>query len=489
MGPSGPRGPCVLGIADEVPPFGDGQRVGLQRLHFVGHGLHGIARREQVSSFSCRAPVILSREAGVEGYSVMRGIFGFPAAKSAVGRGISRGRPFGRIFFPRPAGLGIAGEAMRGCAMAGPEHCSIEHLAAVFAESREEIIEEWRQQAGKLLEDLRLDRATLTDHVPSIVDGIIRDLSQRREGEAHPQQPAGHQPQHGFQRVADGLEVGEVVEEFNLLRAAFFTVVGRHELYLVGEAARIINRRIDRDVRLAVTAFAQETAALLKAREAEHLAFIAHDLRTPLNAISLLVDELQFFQGADAAGAGEIFALLKSNVRQLDSLIRGVLRTAGPAPELGETIHLERRTFELWPLVQRLVLDLGAVSAKDGITVTNEVPRQLAITADAGLVSRVFQNLLGNAFKYSAHGRVTISARTAGREVHCTVRDTGEGIPPEMLGRVFDKHITDHSKPGTGLGLAIVKQIVAAHGGQVRVESSLGNGARFHFTLPAAAAP
>jgi signal transduction histidine kinase len=96
----------------------------------------------------------------------------------------------------------------------------------------------------------------------------------------------------------------------------------------------------------------------------------------------------------------------------------------------------------------------------------------------------VFQNLLGNAFKYAARGRVTVTAERRGDVVECVVHDNGAGIPLEMLANVFDKLATDPNTTGTGLGLAIVKQIVEAHGGNVSAESVHGSGATFRFTIP-----
>jgi signal transduction histidine kinase len=97
----------------------------------------------------------------------------------------------------------------------------------------------------------------------------------------------GSPPVHGVQRFHDGLDVGEVVAEYNLLRVAFITVAERHHFYLVGEAARIINHRIDEAVRMAVMAFAAQQALIHKEHEDQHLAFIVHDLRTPLYADSV----------------------------------------------------------------------------------------------------------------------------------------------------------------------------------------------------------
>ena len=95
------------------------------------------------------------------------------------------------------------------------------------------------------------------------------------------------------------------------------------------------------------------------------------------------------------------------------------------------------------------------------------MPPTLTVFADAGLIEQVFQNLLGNVFKYAPRGRVVVSASEQANTVTCVVCDDGEGIPAPMLARVFGKRVTDPAKDGTGFGLAIVKQIVEAHGGRV----------------------
>jgi len=286
------------------------------------------------------------------------------------------------------------------------------------------------------------------------------------------------------QRFHDCLDVGEVVAEYNLLRIAFLTVAERHDLYLVGEAARIINLRIDQAVRLAVTAFAAQQALIRKEQQDEHLAFVAHDLRTPLNAVCLLVDQLKFGLDEKTIGeTGNLFEVLQRNLQRLDDLIKKVLNNVQSTP-LGSSFHPERRTFELWPLVQRLILDLKSVASKHDVEVANEIPHELAVYADAGLISQVFQNLLGNTFKYAAQGRVLVGAREEAGCVTCVVHDNGAGIPLEMLAKVFEKSATDPDKEGTGLGLAIVKQIIDAHGGTVLAESTLGAGAKFTFTIP-----
>ncbi len=363
--------------------------------------------------------------------------------------------------------------------------CTIEHLADVFAQMQEEIIGEWRTRACELLRERNLDKPTLTDHLPDLVAEIIRDLQLRRDGAVSAEQTRGSPPVHGVQRFHDGLDVGEVVAEYNLLRIAFTTIAERRGLTVVGEAARLINHRIDEGVRLAVMAFAAQQALMRKEQEDEHLAFLAHDLRTPLSAAYLLVEELKYTLDPQAlADHADTLSSLQRSLQRVEELIKKVLHTKMLPSGQGTSFRAERRDFDLWPLVQRLIRDLRSVSSKSEVEVVNEIPRDLTIRADAGLLSQVFQNLLGNAFKYAAHGRVTVSASEEAGVVTCVVHDDGAGIPLEMLATIFDKFATDPDKDGTGLGLAIVKQIVAAHGGAVRAESTHGAGAKFTFTIP-----
>jgi two-component system, OmpR family, phosphate regulon sensor histidine kinase PhoR len=249
-----------------------------------------------------------------------------------------------------------------------------------------------------------------------------------------------------------------------------------------------LNRVLDEAIGLAVQTFATQQALEVQRRREEYLAFVAHDLRSPLNAISLAAHVLQTSspgQGAVAQTA-QMLNTLHRNVQRLQALVEKVLKESDHIqPEAG--IKLERREFDLWPLVEALIHDLHPVAATAGTQLTNDVPEDLTVYADASLLKRVFQNLVANAIKYTPRGEVVIGAEKtgAGGGLECWVSDNGAGIPEDRLAIIFDKLETDPEREGgTGLGLAIVKTFVEAHGGKVTVESKEGVGSTFRFTLP-----
>ena len=155
--------------------------------------------------------------------------------------------------------------------------------------------------------------------------------------------------------------------------------------------------------------------------------------------------------------------------------------------EASQQRRLERRHFDLWPVVQSLIDDLRPLADEAYVTLANSVPGHLTVFADAALLTQALQNLLSNAIKYTSYGQITVGAAVVqnGNAVACWVSDTGSGIPEDRIGKIFDKLETDPSrKGGLGLGLAIVKQAIEAHGGEVKVESTVGVGSTFRFTLP-----
>ncbi|MDY3552797.1 sensor histidine kinase [Gemmata sp. JC717] len=352
---------------------------------------------------------------------------------------------------------------------------------------REELLTKWRERVRKLPSAKHLDTPTLNDHIPAFLDELATVLRTRSDESVHEAGCEGTAPIHGAQRADNGFDIVEVVAEYNILRECVYELAEAGGKPLVGRSAHIVNRVIDGAIGSAVKTYATQKALEVQRRREEYLAFVAHDLRTPLGAISLAAGVLELKFGTNEAGTqvGRMVKTLRRNVLQLGALVDKVLdENTNLRTEVG--LKLERRELDLWPLVEALVHDLHPVAGTDSTKLFNEVPEDLVVYADADLLRRVFQNLIANAIKYTPFGDVSISARAVEGGFECAVRDTGEGIPADRLDKVFEPFETDPNKQGgVGLGLAIVKTFIEAHEGTVSVESVVGAGSTFRFTLPA----
>jgi signal transduction histidine kinase len=210
---------------------------------------------------------------------------------------------------------------------------------------------------------------------------------------------------------------------------------------------------------------------------------VAHDLRTPLARLRSAAETA--LRSDDPAAAREAL------VRCLDEADR-VATTLTTLMDISEaetgTMRLQRQPVVVAALVQEAV-DLYADVAEDKqIVLEQEIPADLEIEGDAARLRQVLANLIDNALKYTGPGgrvRVTATGETA--RVTVRVEDTGIGIEPDDIPRVWDRLYRgdrSRSERGLGLGLSLVKAIVEAHGGRVAVESVPGHGSRFSFVLP-----
>jgi signal transduction histidine kinase len=358
----------------------------------------------------------------------------------------------------------------------------LQQLSEVLLEEREAILAEWRERVTRIPAAVKLDTPALNDHMPRFLRELAEALRRSESGAACDVQSCSA---HGEQRCEDGFDISQVVAEYHMLRVCIHAAVAARGIVIQGESLHTLDRVLDEAIAAAVKTFAERQAAEAQRRREEYLAFVAHDLRTPINAITLAAHllELRWPGGGPDADTERIRRTLVRNARHLETLVNQVLQeNLHVLTELG--IRLERRHFELWPLVEGVMLDLQALAVERRTRLVNAVPDALRAFADAAVLRRIFQNLLGNAIRYTPDGSVTVGARTdpATREVECWVSDTGSGIPPDRMDRVFDALETDGE--GLGLGLAIVKTFVEAHGGRVALESVPGAGCTFRFTLP-----
>ena len=365
----------------------------------------------------------------------------------------------------------------------------LDKLAVLIQRDREALLSRWRQQVKELPSARNLDVPTLNDHIPELIDELAAELQTKSDQTIPEGLNAGSPPVHGLQRARDGFDIEEVVAEYNILRGCIHDLAQENGLVLQGKPFRILNRVLDGAIGVAVKTFAAAAALEVQHRREDYLAFPAHDLRTPLSAISMTTNVLERILPAPDISAAQthLFKTLHRNVQRLSELVSKVIEeNTKLLPE--HDFRLERRAFDLWPLVESLVQDLDPLAIGKKTRLTNQVPYEMVVYADAGTLRRVFQNLIANAIEYTPGGEVVIGARKLAPEgsVECWVSDNGAGIPQERLEKVFDKAETDPEKEGgTGLGLAVVKAYVEAHGGTVSVESKEGAGSTFRFTLPA----
>ena len=220
------------------------------------------------------------------------------------------------------------------------------------------------------------------------------------------------------------------------------------------------------------------------------LADVAHELRTPL---TVLQGNLEAMRDGILPPTPEHLAILQEETELLSRLITD-LRDLSLA-EAGQ-LRLERVPVGVAELASNSLARVAAQGATKNIALVDEVPAGVPLVmADPHRVEQVLLNLLGNALRYTPeHGRITLGARWEPASVPMVtvfVSDTGPGIAPEDLPRVFDRfYRADKSRSratgGSGIGLAIVRQLVHAHGGRVWAESQPGNGATFYFSLPVA---
>jgi two-component system, OmpR family, phosphate regulon sensor histidine kinase PhoR len=365
----------------------------------------------------------------------------------------------------------------------------LDHLAELIEGEREALLAAWRAQVRALPAARHLDLPTLNDHIPNLLTELTTALRTPSEETIAQVLRDGTPPAHGVQRVKDAFDIEEVVAEYNILRGCIHDLAERTGLDMQGRPFHVLNRILDGAIGAAVQSFAAQKALEVRLRREEYLAFVAHDLRTPLSAISLSVRVLEILLTRDRSETAQVkqmWEALKRNVRHLEALVGKVIEeNTNLETEVG--VKLQRREFDLWPLVEGLIHDLHPVAETGTTRLTNTVPGDFVAYADASLIRRVLQNLIANALTYTPRGEVIIGARKIGEEgeIECFVRDNGTGISPDRCHSVFDKNQTDPDRDGgLGLGLAIVKTFVEAHNGSVTMESELGVGSTFRFALP-----
>jgi two-component system phosphate regulon sensor histidine kinase PhoR len=221
----------------------------------------------------------------------------------------------------------------------------------------------------------------------------------------------------------------------------------------------------------------------------DFVANVSHELRTPLTSIQGYVETLIEDPKPNPETTREFLGVILKNATRMNRLTEDLLALADvESPDYKLVMQPARANA----LLEDAIESLGGIVVDSGVTLQSFGAPDLVVMADPDAMNQVFGNLIENSLKYARDGkRIRVGAIALEHEVQFTVQDFGPGISSEHLERIFERfYRVDKARSrdsgGTGLGLAIVKHIVQAHGGRIWVESELGEGASFHFTLPQA---
>ena len=233
-------------------------------------------------------------------------------------------------------------------------------------------------------------------------------------------------------------------------------------------------------------------AALEAARRRELMtAVVSHDLRNPLGTIRMTAELLLRSPGPDderrAVGRKHVEAIKRQTDRML-RLIQDLLDAA--SIEAGK-LSIVKQPTSVRALAEDVLEDFGAAAEEKSLRLEKHLPDDdFALSCDRDRIVQTLSNLIGNALKFTGRGgTILVRVERIGMEARLAVEDTGCGMPEAHLPHVFDRYwqAKETARLGNGLGLSIAKGIVEAHGGRIWVESKVGVGSVFRFTLPVAA--
>jgi two-component system phosphate regulon sensor histidine kinase PhoR len=218
----------------------------------------------------------------------------------------------------------------------------------------------------------------------------------------------------------------------------------------------------------------------------DFIANVSHELRTPLTSIRGYAETLLDSEEPVNGNTREFLQIIRRNAERMGRLTEDLLVLA--RVESGE------EKLDLQPYLPKRMLDESASALQEnaraaGVELAIDQAPDMPVMADAYAIQQVLANLISNALRYAQSGKkIVLGAKEQRSHVEFFVRDAGPGIPSEHLPRIFERfYRVDKARSretgGTGLGLAIVKHIVLNHGGTVRVESAIGHGSTFFFTL------
>lgn len=332
----------------------------------------------------------------------------------------------------------------------------------------------------------------LIDNLPPTLQAMA-DALDRAGAKAEVRELSGDSRLHGQSRFDQNYNLGELLQEYAILRSVLIEEVPPC-MSRPPTAREVIalNACVDVSVRRAVVTFVnQQKAELQQTAEAQakHLSFLSHDLRGSLNGILLMIEVLKRELAAHSQFA--------ESLEDLDMMRRSILETVTTMDRFlyAERFRKGKVVVKNGPVdVNHVVSDVVAqfsYQARDkSLPLRAEVP-SCQITSDRALISVILQNLIGNAVKFTRKGEVVVRGQPAPDRAtyRLTVTDTGPGIEPDKLGKMFSPFVRGetHGTEGVGLGLSIARQAADLLGARLWAESEVARGSTFHLELKNAA--
>jgi len=211
-------------------------------------------------------------------------------------------------------------------------------------------------------------------------------------------------------------------------------------------------------------------------------AVASHDLRSPLNNVMQFAQLIDRRYSDELGDGREMLGMLITSAKRMGSLIEDLLRYASISSEISPTLEPTDSNSQLEAALQNL--DSSIKETRASIT-SDSLP---SVHVDETHLTQIFQNLIGNAIHYRSSGipKIHIGVEARGKMWRFSCADNGIGIAEEYQAQIFEpfKRLHGHDRPGTGIGLAICRKIIERFGGRIWVESEVGKGSTFFFTLP-----
>jgi signal transduction histidine kinase len=375
-------------------------------------------------------------------------------------------------------------------------------IGAIIARDADALVERWCERAlTEQPSSLLVRDEVLRNQLLPLLQRMGEGLQQSGDGE--PREHRDEALDHGEQRWDSGWSITEVVRDYQLLHLTILEhLEGRLGRPLRYREIMAVSVFIKDAIAASIAAYAAHSdlhirdlerdraAAIVEAdrRKDDFLAVAVHELRNPVAPILNAARALDILLPSEQQDARELARVVRRQARQLARLLDDLSDLTRMAQG---RLELRKTAIDVREVIEQAVQTCTAAIQNRGHRLTLRLPDSpLTIQGDAARLIQVVVNLLTNAAKYTpSGGEITVAAERTNDTITFSVQDTGIGVEPEVLSRVFDLYTraTDNKSPdGMGIGLAIVRELVALHAGSIECRSAgLGQGAAFVVELPA----